>query len=144
MSTSPGPDGNRAGNAKTLALFRSVVKCHLHHEDHAHSKHSIRRRSERLAFSQRQLPRSATAGKRDEIRSFTAETVLSFTNDLSKRGVSSNTIISKLGALKTLAQFCMALKDDRSHPRLSENPARAFPWPEPVRTETKFMHPVEL
>jgi site-specific recombinase XerD len=85
-----------------------------------------------------------TVGKRDEIRSFTGETVLSFTNDLSKRGVSSNTIISKLGALSTLAQFCMALKDDRSRPRLTENPARAFPWPEPVKTETKFMHPAEL
>ena len=86
----------------------------------------------------------STQGRRDEVRSFTQETVLAFITDLGRRQVSPNTIISKLGALSTLAQFAMHLRDERGKVRLAENPTKGFPWPEPVKTETKFLHQDEL
>jgi site-specific recombinase XerD len=83
-------------------------------------------------------------GHADDVRSFLGDTVLAWVTDLGIRKVSPNTIISKLAALSTLADFARRLKNRHGKPLVAENPTKAFDWPEPVKTETKFLHPNEL
>lgn len=86
----------------------------------------------------------SSQGLQDSPRSFTEQTVLGWTMHLGTLGIKSNTILSKLGALSTLAQFAMHLRDPRGRPILTENPTKAVEWPEKVQTETAFLYPDEL
>ncbi len=84
-------------------------------------------------------------GLPDDIRSFTSEHIMSFAGDLGQRGVSPNTIICRLSALSTFADYVRKLSDSRGRPMLRDgNPTKAFAWPDPVKTETKFLRPAEL
>jgi site-specific recombinase XerD len=83
-------------------------------------------------------------GRTDSLREFTDDHVLAFITELGRRGAKVNTIVVKLGALSTLAQYAMHRKDERGKPLLERNPTKAFDWPQMQETETAFLLPDEL
>jgi site-specific recombinase XerD len=84
------------------------------------------------------------AGRPDTLREFTPANLMGFVTDLAGRGVSPNSIVVKLSALSSLAQYAMKRTDEDGDPLLATNPTKAFDWPQTQATETAFLHPDEL
>lgn len=84
-------------------------------------------------------------GRPDAVKEFTGPMVFGFVNDVAQRGGKPNTILVKLGALSTLAQYAMKRPDERTgKPLLTDNPTKTFDWPQFQQPETYFLYPDEL
>ena len=83
-------------------------------------------------------------GKPDVPASFTSDAVMGFVRDLGSRGIKPNTIIGKLSALSTLAQYAMRRKGPYGRPYLKSNPTKTFEWPKHQEPDTRFLRHDEL
>jgi site-specific recombinase XerD len=83
-------------------------------------------------------------GLPDEPRSFSADMVREWGLSEGERGVGPRTLSSRFGALSSLAEYMLRLKDGRNRPLLAEHPLRGMDWPKYRKPESKFLHPDEL
>lgn len=76
--------------------------------------------------------------------SFSAQAVREWGLHEGERGVGPRTLSSRFGALSSLAEYMLRLKDGRQRPLLAEHPLRGVDWPKFLKPESKFLHPEEL
>lgn len=84
----------------------------------------------------------STAGKIDDIKSFTVESVMRFVQDLNARGANPNTVNTKLTALGSLARWAMRQELD-GKPVMTRNPVDNVDRPQFEEPEEKYLLPAE-
>ena len=83
-------------------------------------------------------------GRGDTPADFTDAAVLDYMTDMAALGIAPNTIVVRLAALSSFAQYLMKRKTVQGAPLLRENPTKQLDWPTREQTETPFLHPDEL
>jgi site-specific recombinase XerD len=82
-------------------------------------------------------------GLADDVRHFNGETCQQFARWLSEHGNGANSIIGKLSALSSLADYGKTVKVARGY-ALNENPTERFTWPKRRPVTRKFLYADEL
>lgn len=81
---------------------------------------------------------------RDEVESFTPQACYGFQSDLGARGIAPNTIINKMAALSSLADFGRkAPLGRRGKPLMTDNPTKRIDRPKKQDVEIKIMRAEE-
>lgn len=83
-------------------------------------------------------------GLPDHTRHFTSDQVFAFCEALGHRGMSGNTIVNKLNALRSLGAYLLKRKDGRNAPAILMQPTAGFDWPKMTQCVTSFLYPPEL